>query len=142
MINRPLCQRAFGCALLLVAVAGCRKDDGPVAASDVSGTWEGSTSQQREIAFIVESGTVAQGSFSYTLSGDGCDGGTGGIVIQGGAAVPIQSGEFAFPRTQIGQTSFLSAEGEFTTSTSAAGTFTVEDGDSCTMTISWTATKQ
>ena len=137
-----LCQRALACAMLFAAVAGCGSDEGPVGSSDVTGTWEGETSQDREIVFIVESGSVAQGEFSYTLSGDGCGGGTGAVVIQGGAAVPIESGEFSFPRTQIGQDTFLSAEGEFTTASSASGTLTVEDGDRCTVVAAWSATKQ
>jgi hypothetical protein len=139
IIGRVL--RATAVAGVLAVFGGCGDDDGPVGPAEVAGTWEGSTSQEREIAFIVTNGEIAQGSFSYALQGSGCPSATGAIVIQGGAAVPIQGGEFTFPRTQIGANAFLVAEGKFTSATSASGTFSIESG-ACEISVTWTATKQ
>lgn len=135
-------MRCVGLAGAIVFADGCGKDtDGVVSPNSVTGTWAGTTSQERDIEFVVEGGNVAQGSFSFNLQGSGCNDATGGVVIQGGASVPIQDGEFSFPRTQIGQNAFLTAEGRFESSTNASGSFEVEDG-ACEVHITWTATKQ
>lgn len=135
-------MRSVAVAGAFATIGGCGDDeDGPIGPSEVTGTWSGTTSQDREIEFIVAGGNIAQGSFSYDLQGSGCPGATGGVVIQGGGAVPIQNGEFTFPRTQIGQNSFLTANGTFSSATSASGSFEVEDG-ACEVAVTWTATKQ
>jgi len=138
-IRRPL---ALCAALTLAALSAvsCGSAD-PLGPNDVVGTWAGSTSQEREISFVVSGGNFAEGSFSYSLpGGDGCPAITGAVVIQGGPAVPIDELEFVLPRTQIGQDTFLSAAGRFTSASQANGTFTVEDRG-CVTTIDWTASK-
>jgi hypothetical protein len=121
-----------------LSVVSCGSAD-PLGPNDVVGTWAGSTSQEREISFVVSGGNFAEGSFSYSLpGGDACPAIIGAVVIQGGPAVPI---EFVLPRTQIGQNTFLSAAGTFTSSSQANGSFTVEDRG-CVTAINWTATKQ
>ena len=132
------------CAVLTLAalsVQSCGSAD-PLGPDDVIGSWAGSTSQERDISFVVSGGNFAEGSFSYSLpGGDGCPAITGAVVIQGGPAVPIDDLEFIIPRTQIGQNTFLSADGTFTSASQANGTFTVEDRG-CVTTIGWTAIKQ
>jgi hypothetical protein len=136
---RPLVLRA-ALALAALSVASCGSAD-PLGPDDVIGTWAGSTSQERDISFVVSGGNFAEGTFSYTLpGGEGCPSITGAVVIQGGPAVPIEGLEFSIPRTQIGQNTFLTADGTFTSSSQANGTFTVDDRG-CVTTIGWTASK-
>jgi hypothetical protein len=133
--------RALLFANLIALLAACGGGDEALGPAAVAGEWSGSTSQDREILFVVVDGNVAVGTFNYTLDGEGCAAITGGVVIQGGAAVPIEDDEFTIPRTQIGQNTFLTAEGEFTSASSANGTFTVEDRG-CATTVMWTASKR
>lgn len=140
MIVQRIAWRAVACAVACGLVASCGSKDA-VGPGVITGTWAGSTSQDRAIELVVDGNNVAEGTFSYVLQGESCSGVTGAVVIQGGASVPIEDGEFRIPRTQIGQTVFLTAEGVFTSSTAASGSFTLEDRE-CETRVDWTATRQ
>ena len=90
----------------------------------------------------VTSAGVSDATFTYVLQGSHC-GYTSMLQIPSTQAMPINGGRFTMERTQAGAALFISATGQFASSTQATGTLLVQDGQ-CgdTLSVTWSATKQ
>ncbi len=141
-------MRVHGTAVLLVVVAtsavsaGCSGHADPIGPRDAAGNWAGSTSQDKGMLFTVTSAGVSDATFTYVLQGSRC-GYTSMLQIPAAQAMPINGGRFVMERTQAGAALFISATGQFASSTRATGTLLVQDGQ-CgdTLSVTWSATKQ
>jgi hypothetical protein len=140
--------RRHSAALLAVALAGIvgfvacgGGDDDGISPADVQGNWAGTTSQDKAITFTVNTSGVTAAVFTYQMTGK-CTF-TSTLPITTTSALGITDGNFDTGKTQIGSGVFLTATGEFTSSTTATGTLLIQDAPCAdTLNLTWTATKQ
>ncbi len=139
-------HRRFIAVIAVVATAitgavACGGDDGTVSPSSAAGTWAGTTSQSKAIGFTVTTAGVTEATFTYQMTGR-CNF-TSTLPITTTTALPITDGRFDTGKTQIGSALFLTATGQFTSSSAANGTLLIQDGTCAdTLNLTWTASKQ
>ena len=108
----------------------------PTPASELDGTWRGTTSQGREISFTIVERSFTRFATGYQIGGCGGTATTTfGIPqeITGNTFVIIQPGGFGVT---------IRTDGTFNSDTSASGTLTVTGTPCGNATATWTATKQ
>jgi hypothetical protein len=113
-----------------------------VNSTQVVGEWAGTTSQAKAISFTVTSAGVTGATIGYQMQTGICTF-SSTFPITTTEAMVVTDGKFTTGKTQIGQQVFVTASGEFTSSTEANGTILIQDAP-CrdTLNLTWTATKQ
>ena len=138
--------RAAIVVVVIAAAGGAFLGCGPEAVATIDtqqviGEWAGTTSQAKVFSFTVSAAGVTGATVGYQMTGTCTFSSTFPITTT--QALAITNGKFTTGKTQIGQSVFLTASGEFTSATEANGTLLIQDAPCAdTLNLTWTATKQ
>jgi hypothetical protein len=143
----------FALLIILSFFIGCKKDDNPVepvdTKLDVNGTWNGTTSQGKQISFRVVNNNLDSLTFGYKIQGDFCTTeGTIWVTFSNPKAISGKTFTDAMTGSGPSSTSYT-IEGTFNSSTSASGKLDVSfkqssPNPSCkgSANLTWNAMKQ
>lgn len=108
--------------------------------ADYSGSWSGTTSQEKSISFKIVDNAFTELKITFAVSGHGCTV-SGTITFGYGTPKPISGNTFTISGTTIDLSYTFS--GTFNSSTTASGTMTITTSGGCsgTANFTWSANK-